>query len=78
MIMLYDAETGVTAGTLTESQLQFLVDQLEKESLEDRDYYINKATLKMFQKQGADSDLLAKLRHLIGNRDEMEIRWTRA
>ena len=78
MIMLYDAETGVTAGSLTESQLQFLVDQLEKESLEDRDYYINKTTLKMFQKQGVDSDLLAKLRHLIGNRDEMEIRWTRA
>ena len=76
--MLYDAETGVTAGTLTESQLHFLVDQLEKESLEDRDYYINKATLKMFQKQGADSDLLAKLRHLIGQREEMEIRWTRA
>ena len=78
MIMLYDAETGVTAGTLTESQLQFLVDQLEKESLEDRDYYINRATLKMFQKQGADSELLAKLRHLIGQREEMEIRWTRA
>ena len=39
MIRLYDKDSGAELGTITKEQLQFLVDQLEQESLEDRDYY---------------------------------------
>jgi hypothetical protein len=45
MVRLYQSESGDLIGTITAAQLQYLVDQLEEESLEDRDYYIDRATL---------------------------------
>ena len=77
MIKLYDKETGVFLGTITERQLQFLIDQLEEESTEDTDYYINKATLDLFEDTGADADLLALLRQALGTREDIEIQWVR-
>ncbi|MGH7607557.1 MAG: hypothetical protein ACREME_09470 [Gemmatimonadales bacterium] len=44
MIELRDKDGGEPLGTINERQLQFLVDQLEEESSEDRDYYINAPT----------------------------------
>ena len=78
MIMVADKETGVCFGTITEAQLQFLIDQLEEESAEDTDYYINHATLAMFEDAGAEADLLALLRQALGAREDMEIQWSRA
>jgi processive 1,2-diacylglycerol beta-glucosyltransferase len=78
MIMLTDKETGVCFGTITETQLQFLIDQLEEESTEDTDYYINQATLTMFEEAGAEASLLALLRQALGRREDMEIQWSRA
>jgi len=78
MIQLYDKETGASLGAITEEQLQFLVDQLEEESPEDRDYYINEPTLDAFEEAGADPALVALLREALGEREEMEIRWARS
>jgi hypothetical protein len=78
MIQLYDNETGAALGAITEEQLQFLVDQLEEESAEDRDYYINETTLEAFEEAGADPALLGLLRKALGEREEMEIRWVRS
>ena len=78
MVQLYDKDTGAELGTITEEQLQFLIDQLEEESPEDVDYYINETTLDMFEEQGADSALIALLRQALGTREDMEIRWTRS
>jgi len=78
MIQLYDKETGASLGTITEEQLQFLADQLEEESPEDRDYYINEPTLDAFEEAGAAPALLALLRKALGEREEMEIRWARS
>ena len=77
MIHLFDDETGAPVGTITEDQLQYLVDQLEEESPDDNDYYINRDTLEIFEQNGADPALLAVLRGALGKRDEMEIRWER-
>ena len=77
MIKLYDKETEVFLGTITERQLQFLIDQLEEESTEDTDYYINKATLDLFEDTGADADLLALLRQALGTSEDIEIQWVR-
>ena len=38
MIQLHEKETGVFLGTITNAQLQFLIDQLEEESTDDMDY----------------------------------------
>ena len=77
MIKLYDKDTGVFLGTITEVQLQFLIDQLEEESTEDTDYYINQATLDLFEETGADADLLALLRQALGTREDIEIQWVK-
>ena len=76
MIRLYDNETGAALGAITDAQLQFLIAQLEEESRTDRDYYINRDTLDGFEESGADASLLALLRAAMGNREEMEIRWS--
>ena len=75
MTKLYDKETGRFLGTLREEQLRFLIDQLEEESSEDTDYYINKATVDMLVQAGADPELVALLQQGLGEREEMEIRW---
>lgn len=77
MIELFDNDTGAPLGTITEAQLQFLVDQMEEESTEDTDYYVSRDTLDVFQESGADPALLALLRAALGDREDMEIRWER-
>lgn len=77
MIEVRDKGTGTRVGSISEQQLQFLIDQLEEEHAEDQDYYINQATLEMFAKRGADEQLLSLLRGALGDREDMEIEWTR-
>jgi hypothetical protein len=45
VVTLYDAASGARLGQLTDEQFQQLAGALEEESLEDRDYYLNLATL---------------------------------
>ena len=78
MIELRDKETGARVGEITEEQLKFLTDQLEEESSDDQDYYINKPTLDLFAGQGADAQLLDLLRGAMGGREEMELVWSRS
>ena len=77
MIKLYDLSTNALIGEVTEAQFQFLLDNLEEESTDDQDYYLNQATLDMLEGAGGDPDLMAILRQGMGNREEMDIRWMR-
>jgi hypothetical protein len=78
MIQLHEKETGVFVGTITEAQLQLLIDQLEEESADDTDYYIDHATLDLFEAAGAEAELLVLLRQALGTREGIEIVWSRA
>jgi processive 1,2-diacylglycerol beta-glucosyltransferase len=73
MIELRDKRTDALLGTISQAQLQFLIDQLEEEDIEDQDYYINLATLDMFERAGADQELLELLRQGLGTRKDMEV-----
>lgn len=75
MIELYDVASDEKIGEITEPQLQFLIAWLEEESLDDQDYYINRATLDWLAKRGADDELLGLLQRALGDRQAMEIRW---
>ena len=77
MIQLRDKDTGALIGTLTEEQLQFLIDQLEEETGDDQDYYINEDTIDVLEEAGADKALVSLLRGVLSGRTEMEIRWSR-
>jgi len=77
MIQLLDKETGSHLGSISEEDLQFLIDNLEEESEDDTDYYLNHVTLEMLKKKGADQPLLDILESALGDREDVEIEWSR-
>ena len=77
MIKVYNNATGEKIGESTDTELQFLIDQLEEESLEDKDYYLNRATLDMLEKAGGDPAMMKVLWKALGDDDGVEIRWSR-
>jgi hypothetical protein len=77
MIDLYNAQTNQLLGSITEADLQVLIDALEEESADDQDYYIDKATIE-YMADGRPSDhLLNLLRGALGSGDGIEVRWQR-
>lgn len=78
MIRLKNKETGNVIGSITEDQLQYLIDQLEEEYAEDQDYWLNRAQLEIFKENGADPALVALLESALGADDEVEIVWEEA
>lgn len=76
-VLLLDAETERPLGTISDAQFQTLVDELEEESPEDVDYYIDRATVDMLDEDGAAPALVALLREALAGREGMEISWRR-
>ncbi len=61
-------------GTITEDQLDFLMENLEEEFEEDEEYFLLPDTVEYLRDQGADSDLLALLeKALAGAQDGIDI-----
>ena len=76
-VSLFDRESGALVGRISDGQLDWLTDQLEEESDDDTDYYIDRPTIDMLKEAGADAALLEILRNALGGRDGVEIRWSR-
>lgn len=77
MIDLHDATSGKLIGTITEAELQFLIDRLEEESSTDQDYYVDQATIEWLADGRATDHLLELLRQAVGTGEGVEIRWRR-
>lgn len=77
MIDLHDAASGKLIGTITEAELQFLIDRLEEESSTDQDYYVDQATIEWLADGRATDHLLELLRQAVGTGEGVEIRWRR-
>ncbi len=77
MVTLFDSETNQPVGQISEAQLRFLIDHLEEESTEDRDYYISQDELDVLQESGADPVLLKVLSAALAGREGAEIRYVR-
>ncbi len=75
MARLVRLDTGDEIGTITDNQLSFLVEQLEEENDDDKDYFIDRDTLELLSDNGADPELLALLEKGMGDDDEMDIAW---
>ena len=54
MITLKNKETGEFIGTISDADLQYLIDELEEEHSEDKDYWLNKDQLKILADKGAE------------------------
>jgi hypothetical protein len=72
---LYIKDSEKLIGTLSDEQLEELVDLLEEEGAEDHDYYIDKDVLAFMEEEGAKEDLLAILRPHITDDDGIEVEW---
>jgi hypothetical protein len=77
MIDLYNASTNELIGNITDADLQVLVDRLEEESVEDKDYFIDRATIDFLADGRATDHLVGLLRRALGSSDGVDIRWQR-
>ncbi len=75
MPKLIRLDTGAEIGEISDAQLQFLVDQLEEENDDDKDYFIDRDTIELLSDNGGDPELLAMLEKAIGRDEEMTIAW---
>jgi len=64
-------------GAVSDEECQLLVDELEQESLDDVDYYVNRATLDLLTQAGAGAHLLTLLQQALDEREDIEVRWVR-
>ncbi len=77
MVELFDKDSGASIGVITDSQFRFMSELFEEESETDMDYYISQDTIEMMEDEGADVALLDILREALGEKDDMEITWSR-
>ena len=76
-ITLYDNDSNAAIGDISETDLKFLIDNLEEETSDDRDYYLRPETIAMLGERGGDEALVTLLRTALGDREGVEIRWQR-
>ncbi len=77
MIDLFNADTNEKLGSITEADLKVLVDGLEEESSDDRDYFIDAATIDLLADGRATEHLVGLLRKAVGSGAGVEVRWQR-
>jgi len=77
MVDLYDKATNQLIGSITQADLQMLVNALEEEALDDRDYYIGAATINVVADGRATDHLVTLLRAALGAKEGVDIRWQR-
>lgn len=75
MPKLYNQISSELLGEISDAHLQFLMDQLEEETMADQDYAIESMTLAYFESQGIDPELLKILRNALGDQEQVIIRW---
>ncbi len=75
MPKLIRLDTGDPIGEISDAHLKFLVDQLEEEHDDDKDYFIDRDTMELLSDNGAEPELLALPEKGPGDDDEMDIAW---
>ena len=75
MIRVFNKDTNVEVGTITEQQLKFLTGQMEEENVDDMDYWLHREQLEVMRANGAEEGLLTVLAAALGTAEEVEITW---
>jgi len=75
MITLRDSNSGATIGDISQAQLDALINWMEEEFENDRDYYISAEELELMEEDGVDAALIGLLRKALAGRSEMDIRY---
>ncbi len=77
MIRLYDKTRMKELGTISEEELQFLIDKLVEEAAADRDYYMDRETLDYLVEQGMGDHLKKLIENGMAGQDSVEILYKR-
>jgi hypothetical protein len=72
-IRVVNKANGSSIGDITQEDLQFLTEQMEEESSKDIDYFVDSATVDMFEEAGGSKALIDMLRKAVGNTDGIDI-----
>jgi hypothetical protein len=78
MVFIYNKSTKDLIGEIEEDDLQFLIDQMEEESMKDQDYSITTMEIAYFAENDASPELIALLRKALGEQSEVIILWSRS
>jgi hypothetical protein len=74
MPTLHDASSGALLGDVSEDDARLLVDQLEEESIDDDDYFVDANTIDMLEAAGASEALVTLLKNAVGTSDGIDVR----
>lgn len=74
---LHVKSSGEYLGQISEDELNFLIEQLEEESLTDEDYSIDRLTLEFMKGQGMSPNLQKLMEEALGDGEEVEILYAR-
>ena len=72
---LYNKQSGAFLGSVSDADIQSLVDQLEEEHRADEDYFIDTATIEILEEAGASAALISLLRKAVGNSEGIDVRY---
>jgi hypothetical protein len=75
VINLYRVPNDQLIGAISPADLKVLIDVLEEESSQDRDYYIEAPTLDLLAEGGASEAMLNMLRLALGTSEGIDVRW---
>jgi hypothetical protein len=75
MIDLYLTDTNELLGSITEAELQYLIDSLEETPDDDKDYFVDRSTIDYLADGRATDHLVALLEKAVGSGDGVEVRW---
>ena len=79
MIAVSNKESNEPVGSITDSQLQILINHLVKTDHDDQDYYIDRRTIDMIKKVAADyAAVIETLEAALGDREGVDIVWSRS
>jgi len=75
MPRLYNKKSGALLGTVSDSDVQCLIDVLEEEDSKDVDYFIDLDTADILEDNGASKEMMQLLRAAIGASEGIDVRW---
>jgi hypothetical protein len=75
MPRLYRLPARELIGEISQDQLEQLIDLLEEEDENDRDYFIDRDTIEMLREANCDAALVTLLESALGDGEEMDILW---
>lgn len=72
---LLNKTRGSAIGTISDEDMQFLADQLEEESSQDTDYYLDPETVDFLARRGGNPALVDLLRRAVAGSEGIDITW---